>query len=319
MKHRASVLGFVLAAASFVAAAPAYAHISLEQGGTHKSRYGDGELKAGPCGRAGGTRGTNIYMYEPGQTITISLVEFIQHPSYFRWAFDADGDGTFKEPASIKPIDPTRPCPIDNGDHCGASDCYNNSAVLPSMDDLNPHMPTSGPSPKYTWQVTLPNVECDNCTLQVIQVMEDNALHGDYDPTPGVGVEDIYHQCIDLILKKGATSADGGMPGGGLIDSGAEGDDAGAPGSGSGGSGTGGSGTGGSGTGGSGTGGGGSGSGTGGSDGGGNSFAPSSQGGGCTVKGGAPNGFGVGWSVVALGMLGVARRRRGRGQTMSRG
>lgn len=298
MKRTASVsiLGFVLAAASF--AAPAYAHISLEQGGTHKSRYGDGELKAGPCGRAGGTRGTNIYMYEPGQTITISLVEFIQHPSYFRWAFDADGDGTFKEPASIKPIDPTRPCPIDNGDHCGAADYYNNSAVLPGMDDLNPHMPTSGPSPKYTWQVTLPNVECDNCTLQVIQVMEDNALHGDYDPTPGVGVEDIYHQCIDLILKKGGTSADGGVPGGGLIDSGAEGEDAGAPSGNPGGSG-GGTGSG-------------SSSGSSGADGGGSGFAPSSQGGGCAVRGGgAAGGLGAGWSVFALGMLAMVRRRRG--------
>ena len=57
---------------------------------------------------------------------------------------------------------------------------------------------------KYTWQLTLPNVECDNCTLQVIQVMEDNLAHGDYDPTPGVGIEDIYHQCIDLVLKQGA-------------------------------------------------------------------------------------------------------------------
>ena len=307
MKRRASasILGFVLATAfSVTLAAPANAHISLEQGGTHKSRYGDGELKAGPCGRAGGTRGTNIYMYEPGQTITISLVEFVQHPSYFRWAFDADGDSAFKEPASIKPIDPTRPCPIDSGDHCGPSDYYNNSAVLPGMDDLNPHMPSSGPSPKYTWQVTLPNVECDNCTLQIIQVMEDNAFHGDYDPTPGVGVEDIYHQCIDLILKKGGTSADGGVPGGGLIDSGAGGEDAGAP-SDPGGSGSGSGGGTGSGS--------GSSTGSGEKDGGGSGFAPTSQGGGCAVTGrGATNGFAMGWSLFALGMVGVARRRRER-------
>ena len=301
----ASTLGLALAAVCF--AAPAYSHISLEQGGTHKSRYGDSEIKAGPCGRAGGTRGTNIYTYEPGQTITISLVEYVQHPSYFRWAFDADGDGTFKEPASIKPIDPTRPCPIDNGDHCGASDYYNNAAVLPGMDDLNPHMPTSGSSPKYTWQVTLPNVECANCTLQVIQVMEDNLLHGDYDPTPGVGVEDIYHQCIDLVLKKGASNADGGVSGGGDSgtqgddDSGAQGgDDSGTQGGGSIDGGGGGAGA--------------DGSAPGGGNGGGSAASASSQGsGGCAVTDrGASQAFSVAWSVFALGLLGVVRRRRAR-------
>lgn len=289
-----------LSLAAICVAAPAYSHISLEQGGTHKSRYGDGALKAGPCGKAGGTRGTNVYVYEPGQTITISLVEFIQHPSYFRWAFDAKGDSTFKEPASIKPIDPARPCPIDNGDHCGASDFYNNAAVLPGMDNLNPHLATSGPSPKYTWQVTLPNVECDSCTLQVIQVMEDNQFHGDYDPTPGVGVEDIYHQCIDLVLKKGVSSVDGGT---GLIDSGTQGGDVD-----------------------SGTGAGGGGSdGGGGADGGvdpdsgaghdaGSSAAngATQSSGGCAVTGrDAPRAWSVAWSVLALGLL-AARRRRAR-------
>ncbi|HXU69798.1 MAG TPA: SCE4755 family polysaccharide monooxygenase-like protein [Polyangia bacterium] len=200
-------------AAALLAARPAAAHISLEQGGTHLSRYGDSYLKEGPCGKAGGTRGTNIYTYAPGATITISLVETIPHPSYFRWAFQQSGDDEFKEPASIKPIDPNRPCPIDSGDHCGASDYYNTPNVLPGMDDLNPHLANG--VQKYTWQLTLPNVECDNCTLQVIQVMEDNLAHGDYDPTPGVGIEDIYHQCIDLVLKNGAPSSnvDGGTGG----------------------------------------------------------------------------------------------------------
>jgi hypothetical protein len=200
---------------ALVAAGTARAHISIEQGGTHLSRYGDTELKAGPCGVANGKRGTHIYTYEPGQTITLSLVEYIAHPGYFRIAFDADGDDDFKEPASILPVDPNRACPDDPGDHCGQSDFYNNAAVLPGMDNLNPHVPSGG-QPKYTWQVKLPNVECTNCTLQVIQVMEDDAAHGPYDPTPGVGVEDIYHQCIDLVLKKGASTApDGGAAGSG--------------------------------------------------------------------------------------------------------
>ena len=76
--------GICASLATALLAAPAHAHISLERGGTHLSRYGDSEIKAGPCGRAGGTRGTHIYTYEPGQTITVSIVEYISHPSYFR-------------------------------------------------------------------------------------------------------------------------------------------------------------------------------------------------------------------------------------------
>jgi hypothetical protein len=295
MTRRSSNWGLILGVVSFALALvamtrPASAHISLEAGGTHNSRYGDGFLKDGPCGKAGGTRGTNIYTYAPGQTITVSLRETIPHPSYFRFAFDNDGDDAFIEPASILPIDPARKCPDGPGDHCGASDFYNSPAVLPNMDNLNPHLTASLNMP-YTWQVTLPDVECTNCTLQVIQVMEDDGAHGPYDPTPGVGVEDIYHQCIDIVLKR---SPDGGT---GSTDAGTGGDartvdagtsdaprtDAGAPrdggsagsggtagaggatgGAGTGGTGSGGTGTGGTGTGGTGTGTGGTGTGTGG-------------------------------------------------------
>ena len=279
-------------AAALLLAAPAWAHISLEQGGTHLSRYGDSYLKDLPCGKAGGTRGTNIYTYAPGSTITVSFVETISHPSYFRFAFQANGDDQFKEPASIKPIDPARPCPIDSGDHCGTSDFYNTPNVLPMMDDLDPHL-AGNSGQKYTYQVTLPNIECDNCTLQIIQVMEDNQFHGDYDPTPGVGIEDIYHQCIDLVLKAGApngndggTGGTGGTGGGGAAGSG----------------GTGGGGGGGTGSGGTGGTAGGSGSGGGASK------------GGCAVVPGAvvsaPLVAGASAALLLLAALGLVLRRR---------
>src|SRR5262245_60616490 len=130
-----------IAVAGTFIAAEGSAHISIDQGGTQKSRYGDNYLKDAPCGKAGGTRGTNVYTYAPGETITVSIVEFIPHPSYFRVAFDQDGDDGFKDPQSIKPIDPTRPCPINAGDKCGTTDAfndfYNTPEVLPQMDNLN--------------------------------------------------------------------------------------------------------------------------------------------------------------------------------------
>ena len=189
------------ASAALFTPSVADAHISFEAAGVHLSRYGDGEIKDGPCGRAGGTRGEHVYTYEPGQTITISTVEFIPHPGYFRIAFDADGDDDFMEPRSIKPVDPNRKCPYDANDKCGASDFYNTPAVL--MDNLDPHL--AGAKKTYTWQVKLPDIECDNCTLQLIQVMEDT-VHGPYSPKGASNeafyVEDIYHQCLDIVLKK---------------------------------------------------------------------------------------------------------------------
>ena len=213
-------LGLSSLAAALMLTSTASAHISLERGGTHKSRYGDGQLKGPPCGMAGGTRGTNIYTYEPGQTITVKWVEFVPHPSYFRFAFDQDGDDDFKDPESITPLDPNRGCPATNlgddnksRDECMKDDFYNSPAVLPGLDNLYPHvMSTAGM--EYSQDVKLPDVECDNCTLQLIQVMED-PIHGPYNTTigPTNDFEDVYHTCIDLVLKKGASAANGGSGG----------------------------------------------------------------------------------------------------------
>jgi len=196
----------------------ASAHISLERGGTHRSRHGDADLKEGPCGKAGagGQRGTNIYTYTPGQTITVTFSEYIAHTSYFRFAFDNDGDDGFVDPVSILPIDPARGCPFVGAnttdaanDQCNASDFYNNATVLPDMDNLDPHITGLFPAKTWTYQVTLPNVECNNCTLQVIQVMQDPPGHGPFD-----GNADIYHQCIDLVLTNGGGSGGAGGNGG---------------------------------------------------------------------------------------------------------
>ena len=50
--------------------------------------------------------------------------------------------------------------------------------------------------------VTLPDIECDGCTLQLIQVMTDKP--------PFDGADDFYYQCADLRLSRTATL--GGPP-----------------------------------------------------------------------------------------------------------
>lgn len=194
-----------------------HAHIDLQRAGTHVAKYEQGargaDTKIGACGNPDGVATGAVYTYRPGETITVALAEYVTHPGYFRIAFDNDGDDDFVDPRWIVAVDPDNReggCPIDETDHCRIGDqategdFYNNDTVL--MDNLNPHTRFSGQQPIYTWDVTLPDVECDNCTLQLIQVMEDpvGMAHGPYNTTTANANNDVYHQCIDIVLSESA-------------------------------------------------------------------------------------------------------------------
>lgn len=133
------------------------------------SRYGPDVLKNGPCGISGGERTDNVSYFEPGATIEVRWNEYVDHPSHYRIAFDVDGDDDFVDPSTMMEM-------------------YSNDAVL--LDGIE----DSASDPVYRVSVELPDVECDNCTLQLIQVMYDK-------PPYQVGSNDIYYQCADLVLK----------------------------------------------------------------------------------------------------------------------
>jgi len=172
---------FLLVAAclAFVALSPveARAHLGLDP---PVSRYGPDVLKTGPCGKAGGERTGNITYYEPGETIEVGWDEYIDHPGHYRIAFDDDGVDDFVDPATM-------------------TELYSNDTVL--LDGI----PDEGRDQRaYVATVTLPDITCDNCTLQVIQVMYDKPPY----TTPG---NDIYYQCADLILREGGAPPDAGI------------------------------------------------------------------------------------------------------------
>ncbi len=163
-------------------ATPASAHIQLS---SPAKRYTD--QKAGPCGRgANDARTNNVTELAPGSTITVSWSETVNHPGHFRIAFDEDGTDGFVNPAS--------PTDFDNSPE----------VLADNIADTN-----GGPS---SLEVTLPDVECDNCTLQVIQVMTDKGGNG-------FGNDDFYFQCADIRLTSNPGSGDAG-PGGDDGDSG---------------------------------------------------------------------------------------------------
>ena len=169
-------LGLVTLALVSVSAV-ASAHIALK---SPTARTTDQiQLKTGPCGQTTNARTANVTVFKPGQTITVAWDETINHPGHYRISFDPNGTN-FPNPKSFTDMD-------------GGV-----NVLVDGIPDKTGAAPIA-----YSQQVTLPNVECNNCTLQLIQVMTDKPP---YDPGPTGN--DIYYQCADLVL----TNSDAGLP-----------------------------------------------------------------------------------------------------------
>lgn len=166
MSSRLRACVFLLA---WSVAGTAAAHVHIV---SHQTRYRAFVIKDPPCGAPAATseRGDVVHVFEPGETITLEYDEYIPHPGHFRVSFDVNGEDDFVSPA-------------------GPDDLYTNDAVL--LDGIAPHDP-AGPGGYRSVDVTLPDVECDNCTLQFVQIMTDRVP---YDP-----VTSLYYNCLDVVL-----------------------------------------------------------------------------------------------------------------------
>ena len=145
----------------WLASGQAGAHALWKLDGTVPPRNTDlfSNLKTGPCG--GLPRGTNPAVFRPGQTITVQWVESINHKGYFQIFFSPANDTGFVQ--------------------LGAD--------IPDTQD-GPLAP--GQVHEYSASITLPNVTCTDCTLQLIQVMLDNP-----------GNPSFYYSCADIRLAAG--------------------------------------------------------------------------------------------------------------------
>lgn len=163
------------------------AHLDLlvpeprERGSDRRST--DSNLKKGPCGQdRNNGRTRKVSVYRPGETITVTWNEYVNHVSYYRVAFDVDGDDDFPvfggRYISPEGDDPAALCPVDG-----------RVILAYNFDDR-----TRG---EHSMEIRLPDVECENCTLQVVQFM-----YG--------GSRPYYFQCADLALRHGG--ADAGPP-----------------------------------------------------------------------------------------------------------
>jgi hypothetical protein len=102
-------------------------------------RNNNAGIKTGPCG--GLARTNNPTLVQGGQMLTVTWIETINHPGRFLFSLSYANDQGFQQ---------------------------NLLATIPDNQDNNvvPH--------NYSTQIMIPNVNCDTCTLQMIQSMEEN-------------------------------------------------------------------------------------------------------------------------------------------------
>ena len=156
-----------------------------------------GPQKGGPCGPGGFDDvqpvpvSMKVTTVTAGDMLMVEFEETIHHPGWFRIAL-AEDPNDFEEIA------------FPNTNNC----TYDMSKVPTAphgnvlADGLGMDTDIGGPNRKFMEMVKLPDMPCEKCTLQVIQVMAD-ALHA----PPGC----IYYHCAELkiVAKDGVAAAAG--------------------------------------------------------------------------------------------------------------
>jgi hypothetical protein len=146
------------------------------------------QLKDRHCGVTGSPR-ANVYTTRPGAPLHLVWDEYVQHPGWFRISFQQHGDVFEIPPPSTGKTGGGAASNYPTEDLTGKTDSATGSLII--ADRI--------PDGTLSKDIVLPNVECNDCTLQLIQVMSDKPPYT-MDPTSN----DIYFACVDLVLASDA-------------------------------------------------------------------------------------------------------------------
>jgi len=176
------------AAAALVAAIPAvmHAHFKLVEPASWIIEDERGDPQKGfPCGGSNTDYGKPSYAVSPatgGSKLHIKVQETIFHPGHYRVALAVNS------PAEL-PVDPKATTETtERGPRSVSGEIMNPVQVPVLADGLFPHS-AKVDTPLET-DVTLPNISCKRCTLQVIQFMEQHGPNN-----PGLYT---YHHCATI-------------------------------------------------------------------------------------------------------------------------
>lgn len=157
--------------------------------------------KLGPCGGTSANAGTPsnaVTKVKGGDTLHIKLQETIYHPGHYRIAL------AVKSLAELPPEPDVTTRDTEKGPWSVSAVIQNPPKTPVLADGLWAH--TARPAEPFETDVTLPNINCEKCTLQIVQFM---AEHG-YNRDGGY----FYHHCADLQITANAAAAiDADWPG----------------------------------------------------------------------------------------------------------
>jgi len=159
--------------------------------------------KSGPCGGSNTDWGKPSYTISKvmgGQKLHIKVQETVYHPGHYRVALAVNSPNELPPDPQVSTKDSERgPLSI--------SAMIQNTPPIPVLaDGLFVHSTRpAGTMEPFETDVLLPNINCRNCTLQVVQFMAEHAFNN-----PGGYT---YHHCANLqITADAAKPLDKGWP-----------------------------------------------------------------------------------------------------------
>lgn len=132
-------------------------------------------LKTGPCGASSAGVPQELEGWTAGATVTIEYTETIDHPSHYRVALSREGESTFIDPEDA-----------DDKETDG-------NELRDDIEDLD-----EGNNRAGTFEVVLPDEPCENCVLQLMQIMYDKPS------------APFYYQCADVVIAPSQNNGSGG-------------------------------------------------------------------------------------------------------------
>jgi len=197
-------LPLTLAAAVLLAPAAASAHFQLlaPASALVENQLGDPQ-KMAPCGGVTGNPGmpTNaVTDVRGGDMLHVKVSETVFHPGHYRIALAV----LDRKELPADPMVMTKQAA--NGATISVSADIAQAKPPILADGLFPHTERAATPIPWETDVKLPNINCDKCTLQVIQFMAEHGLNKDGDFS--------YHHCATLkITANPAMPLDKGWPG----------------------------------------------------------------------------------------------------------
>jgi len=173
------------AAAALLAMAPAimHAHFKLVEPASWLIEDDRGDpQKAGPCGGSNADWGKPSFAVTQaagGSTLHVKVQETIYHPGFYRVALAVNS------PAELPPDPKATTVASERGPQSVSGEIMNPVQMPVLADGLFVHHERA--ATPFETDVTLPNINCKKCTLQVIQFMEQHGANN-----PGMYT---YHHC----------------------------------------------------------------------------------------------------------------------------